>query len=103
MPKGEHFKKDNPRIYQVSFKVNKTELDNLKEICKEQGISTAVFFRQAIDNFGGEVQSEPIKADNIQVEKPKEAQAAAPVSSDPPVRKKPQSPAEKKGEQMSLF
>ena len=30
MPKGAHFKKENPRNYQVSFKVNITELEKLR-------------------------------------------------------------------------
>ena len=48
MPKGEHFKKDNPRIHQVSFKVNKTELDLLQQKVKEANVSIPEWIRQHI-------------------------------------------------------
>lgn len=49
MPKGEHFKKDNPRNYQVSFKVNKSELDKLKSLLSKSNTSLPEFFRSVIN------------------------------------------------------
>lgn len=49
MPKGEHFKKDNPRIHQVSFKVNKTELEQLQKVVGEAGMSIPEWIRSQID------------------------------------------------------
>lgn len=48
MPKGEHFKKDNPRIHQVSFKVNKTELEQLRQVVKEANLSIPEWIRRQI-------------------------------------------------------
>ncbi len=48
MPKGEHFKKPNPRIIQVSFKVNQKEFDQLQALVKEQNTSVAKYFRSII-------------------------------------------------------
>ncbi|MDB4835166.1 hypothetical protein OAH12_01125 [Cyclobacteriaceae bacterium] len=45
MPRGEHFKKDNPRINQVSFKVNDTELTLLQEHAKKANLSIAKWLR----------------------------------------------------------
>ncbi len=50
MPKGEHFKKDNPRIHQVSFKVNKTELEELQKIVKDANLSVPEWIRGQITN-----------------------------------------------------
>ncbi len=50
MPKGEHFKKDNPRIHQVSFKVNKTELEQLQKIVKDASLSVPEWIRGQITN-----------------------------------------------------
>lgn len=85
MPKGEHFKKENPRIYQVSFKVNKDELDVLKGICDAQKLSTAEFLRDQILNF-----------DSNNEAKPKKAIVSNTMS-------KVESETKKKGEQMSMF
>lgn len=52
MPKGEHFKKPNPRIIQVSFKVNQKEFDALQSLVKSKNTSVAQFFRSII--MGGE-------------------------------------------------
>lgn len=49
MPKGEHFKKENPRIHQISVKLNKTELEKLKRICKEKNISIPEWVRIQLD------------------------------------------------------
>ena len=59
MPKGEHFKKDNPRIHQVSFKVNKTELDLLQKKVKETNVSIPEWIRQHItsDSAVGKVMT----------------------------------------------
>ena len=48
MPKGAHFKKENPRIYQVSFKVNKTELERLQEVVKKANLSVPEWIRQQV-------------------------------------------------------
>ena len=48
MPKGAHFKKDNPRNYQVSFKVNQTELAQLKELAAAQNLSIPEWIRTHI-------------------------------------------------------
>ncbi|QCK15115.1 hypothetical protein [Mangrovivirga cuniculi] len=51
MPKGEHFKKDNPRIHQVSFKVNATELSSLKQIIEKENMGMAEWFRHQITQY----------------------------------------------------
>lgn len=48
MPKGEHFKKENPRNYQVSFKVNKTELEKLKGLASANNLSVPEWLRTHI-------------------------------------------------------
>ena len=50
MPKGEHFKKPNPRIHQVSFKLNATELAEMKRIVSDSGKSLPQFLRDIIFN-----------------------------------------------------
>lgn len=72
MPKGEHFKKDNPRIHQVSFKVNKTELEQLQKVVNEAGMSVPEWIRSQIDN--------PIPLAPTKVTKPKSKPKATPVS-----------------------
>ena len=52
MPKGEHFKKVNPRIHQVSFKVNKSELDQLNKIVSDVGMSIPEWIREQIMDTG---------------------------------------------------
>jgi len=89
MPKGEHFKKENPRIHQVSFKVNKTELDILQGKVKEANVSIPEWIRQHItsDGSAGQVVAKKKAA-------PKKAKA-----------KKVEGPTDgvHKGEQTSLF
>lgn len=48
MPKGEHFKKDNPRIIQVSFKVNKKEHEELKLQAHKIGKSVPEWIRERL-------------------------------------------------------
>ena len=48
MPRGEHFKKENPRINQVSFKVSDSELLQLRNIAKEAKLSIAEWLRGQI-------------------------------------------------------
>lgn len=48
MPKGDHFKKANPRNYQVSFKVNKTELEQLRMLAEEKNVSIPEWLRSHI-------------------------------------------------------
>ncbi|MDH5366272.1 MAG: hypothetical protein OEW67_04750 [Cyclobacteriaceae bacterium] len=60
MPKGEHFKKENPRNYQVSFKVNKTELDQLRKLTQESGLSIPEWLRSHII-LDESVKPKPVK------------------------------------------
>ena len=48
MPKGEHFKKPNPRINQVSFKVNDIELEKLNELVSRLNTSVPEWIRSQI-------------------------------------------------------
>lgn len=66
MPKGEHFKKENPRIHQVSVKLNKTELEKLKRICKEKNISIPEWMRIQLnaDQPSKPVKPKPEKKEN---------------------------------------
>ena len=50
MPRGEHFKKENPRINQVSFKVSDSELVKLKELAEKDNLSIAMWLRGKILN-----------------------------------------------------
>lgn len=85
MPKGEHFKKENPRIHQISFKVNKTELDQLQQVVKEANVSIPEWIRGQI--------TDPSKAvAAVKVAKPKKAKVVAREDNGVP-----------KGEQTSLF
>ena len=59
MPKGEHFKKPNPRIHQVSFKLNATELAEMKRIVAESGKSLPQFLRDII--FDSEGIEKPVE------------------------------------------
>ena len=48
MPKGEHFKKPNPRNTQVSFKVNEAEWSTLQQLANERGMSIPQWLRLQI-------------------------------------------------------
>jgi hypothetical protein len=64
MPRGEHFKKDNPRINQVSFKVNDIELKELQGLARKKGVAVATWLRDQI-NFDQEqkiVREDPEEA-----------------------------------------
>lgn len=54
MPKGEHFKKPNPRINQVSFKVNDKELKKLQTLASDKDMSIPEWIRLQI-NLGVEI------------------------------------------------
>jgi len=45
MPKGEHLKKENPKNYVLSFKVNRQEMQALKKLAKESGLSMSEYMR----------------------------------------------------------
>jgi len=63
MPKGEHFKKKNPRNFQVSFKVNQTELDLLNDLAKKNNVSVAEWLRSHITFENTAVVSQkPVKS-----------------------------------------
>lgn len=49
MPKGEHFKKSNPRNTQVSFKVNDTEWERLKVLADSVGMTIPQWLRMQIE------------------------------------------------------
>ena len=85
MPKGEHFKKENPRIHQVSFKVNKTELEQLQLVVKEANLSIPEWIRKQITDPQPTIT-------NVKVPKAKKAKPK--TSPDDGVHK---------GEQTSLF
>ncbi|NMM50008.1 hypothetical protein [Marinigracilibium pacificum] len=109
MPKGEHFKKNNPRIHQVSFKVNATELSELKQILAKEKMGMAEWFRSQITVYSGSdnpvVKQKEVKQTIVKtVEPPKVEQKK--VSTAP----KPNKPAKKNQveessdqSQMSLF
>jgi len=60
MPKGEHFKKDNPRNYQVSFKVNKSELELLRRLAAEKNQSIPIWLRSHITDEEPTAKPAPI-------------------------------------------
>lgn len=86
MPKGEHFKKDNPRIHQISFKVNKTELEYLQQVVKEAHLSIPEWIRQQI--------TDPKAASTVKVKIVKPKKTKPKTSPDDGVHK---------GEQTSMF
>ena len=87
MPKGEHFKKPNPRINQVSFKVSDKELEALRTLAKAEGLSVPEWIRTKIgvkhDDVIVEEKVEVIKEEKV-VEAPveeKKIEKQAPSSS----------------------
>lgn len=49
MPRGAHFKKPNPRIIQVSFKVNAAEHKKLRQLSAAEGTSIPDWLREQIN------------------------------------------------------
>lgn len=49
MPKGEHFKKPNPRNTQISFKVNESESEKLQALAQQAGMSIPQWLRLQIE------------------------------------------------------
>ena len=98
MPRGEHFKKENPRIHQVSFKVNETELKQLNQIASNAGIPVAQWLRNCITGEFNE-NKKPQATQKVKlVEKPK------PKVEKVSKAKKPKDYGnDSKTEQMSLF
>ena len=94
MPKGEHFKKPNPRIHQVSFKLNATELAEMKRIVSESGKSLPQFLRDIIFNsesVDSTIVKEVVEKAPVQEETKEEAPIAAkPVVAVPVVEKTPE-------------
>ncbi len=76
MPKGEHFKKPNPRINQVSFKVSDKELEALRALASAQGLSVPEWIRTKIgvkhDNTVVEKKVEVVKEVEQKIEEIKE-------------------------------
>lgn len=87
MPKGEHFKKDNPRNHQVSFKVNTIELEKLRALASASNLSVPEWLRSHIDYDNGNPVAPKPKPTKKEVQKAKTI-----VESSIP-----------KGEQTSLF
>ena len=87
MPKGEHFKKDNPRNYQVSFKVNQVELEKLRSLAGAENLSVPEWLRSHIEADVKKAPTEKSKPPKKIEKKPKPV-----VDSNKP-----------KGEQTSLF
>ncbi len=56
MPKGEHFKKQNPRNTQVSFKVNEEEWGKLSELAGTMSMSVPQWLRSQIERGGKPAQ-----------------------------------------------
>ena len=84
MPRGEHFKKENPRINQVSFKVSDSELVQLKKIAKQVNMSIAEWLRGQITNL----QSVQIDSADVVDLKNKEEKAETPKIITPKVEVK---------------
>ena len=117
MPRGEHFKKENPRINQVSFKVNDSELKALQDLAKKEGIAVATWLRNQInadtttpaekplaEPVKQEVKTEVVKpvVEPVEVKESKEPVAKKPKIEKVEVEKaKPKTPPQ--NEQMSLF
>ncbi len=101
MPRGAHFKKENPRINQVSFKVNDSELQQLNELAKQAGVPVAQWLRNCIT--GGveiKVETSPeIKEEVKPVEKPTPKVEKVTKAS----KKSKDYGNDSKNEQMSLF
>jgi hypothetical protein len=105
MPRGEHFKKDNPRINQVSFKVNDSELVQLKEIAKKNNVSVAVWLRNQILGQP-DITTEPIEEvaqDMAVTETSKHEVIEQPVKNTAIKKAKKYDQQENKNEQMSMF
>ena len=115
MPRGEHFKKENPRINQVSFKVNDTELKALQTLAKESGVAVATWLRKQINTNDSAGVIKPTRSvdKSLSTEKVK-AEVSAPRSAVKEVLipapkieklevKKSKEKAPPANEQMSLF
>lgn len=70
MPRGAHFKKPNPRIIQVSFKVNATEHEKLLKLAAAGSQSIPEWLRQQIDKNAGSVEHLPSPVKEQVVEEP---------------------------------
>ncbi len=78
MPKGEHFKKPNPRINQVSFKVNDKELEKLNKLAGAANMSIPEWLRSLINEDIKTESAETAKKNNstrtYEDSKPKDSQ-----------------------------
>ncbi len=102
MPKGEHFKKPNPRIIQISFKVNGLELEKLNKVSASKNLSIPDWIRSQIEKESGSKKEKEIdvkKEKEILVKKEKEI-----IIKKEPAVKKEETPVAGNGQnQMSLF
>ena len=110
MPRGEHFKKDNPRINQVSFKVSDTELVQLKEIASKENLSVAEWLRGKITSLEQPtsnveiVTAKPVaKVEPVKKVEEKKPEAVKPKVEKKIAKAKNYDQQEAKTEQMSLF
>lgn len=74
MPKGAHFKKDNPRIIQVSFKVNATEHEKIKSMAAKQKLSIPEWMRMKLINdeeVSSKITAPTVQVEKVKIEKPK--------------------------------
>ena len=100
MPRGEHFKKENPRINQVSFKVNDAELKLLNELAKREKISVAHWLRARINGASNDGFATPVPS----AQKEKIPKASKPKVEKVLKSKKPKDyDNDSQNEQMSLF
>ncbi len=100
MPRGEHFKKENPRNIQVSFKVNESELVLLKAIAAEEGMSIPQWLRKHIKPSDqlNRIVKPGVTAEEVNNSKTSETKSP-PKKKTKKTAKKPQSP----DQQISLF
>jgi seryl-tRNA synthetase len=53
MPKGDHFKKTEPRIHQISFKVSAKELEKIEALAQNKAMTIPEWIREQINVGSG--------------------------------------------------
>lgn len=97
MPRGAHFKKPNPRIIQVSFKVNAAEHQKLRQLASAEDTSIPDWLREQIN------KADAVEGVELSVEFKEEEQ---PAKVEKPVKEKVRPVKEEvkiAPNQMSLF
>lgn len=69
MARGDHFKKPNPRNYQISFKVNDVEQSRLNVLAKAKNMTVAEWIREQIDEEFADLAH---KSNGVKCENPKD-------------------------------